>query len=64
MNFIEHLFVKRFCLPSNIDLTLCKNEELKINECLCGNYNHVACILSEKRFEKDDYIEYWVQQNE
>lgn len=50
---IDTLFLKRFCLPSNSDISSFENGDLKISSCLCGNYNHASCILQSKQpFEK------------
>ena len=47
-NLIDTMFIKRFCLPSNIDLNLYEDGTLNIDSCLCGHYNHIACILQGK----------------
>lgn len=49
-SLIDTLYEKRFCLPSNIDIQtdIIENNNIKINSCLCGNYNHIACILDSK----------------
>ena len=44
----DTMFLKRFCLPSDSDISLFENGESKISSCLCGNYNHAACILQGK----------------
>jgi hypothetical protein len=41
MTLIDSLYNKRFCLPSNGGASIQKN-------CLCGNYNHIACIFLGK----------------
>lgn len=52
-NLLEKMFIKRFCLPVNSDITLYENGKESINSCLCGHYNHVSCVLQGKReFEK------------
>jgi hypothetical protein len=53
-NLLDTMFIKRFCLPHDSDISLYENgASHKISSCLCGNYNHVACILKGKwRFEK------------
>lgn len=48
MNIIETMFIKRFCLPFDVDINLYKKGEKKVSKCLCGNYNHVACIIKGK----------------
>lgn len=45
---LNTLFLKRFCLPSNTNISSFENEEINIPSCLCGNYNHAACILKGK----------------
>ena len=45
----DTLFIKRFCLPSNIDISSYENGALKITSCLCGNYNHACCVLQGKQ---------------
>jgi hypothetical protein len=42
---LDTLFIKRFCLPSNIDIS---NDNYNISACLCGNFNHAACVLKGK----------------
>ncbi len=51
---LDTLFLKRFCLPHNSDISSFENGESKISSCLCGNYNHASCILKgqQKCFEK------------
>lgn len=52
-NILDKLFVKRFCLPVDTNIEKYENGELSINSCLCGHYNHAACVLQGKwRFEK------------
>lgn len=51
---LDKMFIKRFCLPINSDIEMYENGDANINSCLCGNYNHVACILKGKcRFEEN-----------
>lgn len=45
---LDTLFIKRFCLPSNVDISSYEIGNKKITSCLCGNYNHAACILQGK----------------
>ncbi len=53
MSIFDTLFIKRFCLPANIDISSYELGDAKISSCLCGNYNHAACILQGKQhFEK------------
>lgn len=46
---LDTLFLKRFCLPSDTDIGLFENGEIKISSCLCGSYNHAACIIQGKQ---------------
>lgn len=45
---LDTLFIKRFCLPSSVDVNSYKTGKEKITSCLCGNFNHAACILQGK----------------
>jgi hypothetical protein len=47
-NLLDTMFIKRFCLPSNTDITLYENGTNNILECVCSKYNHVACVLKGK----------------
>ena len=52
MSIIDKLFIKRFCLPSETDVSNKKDID-NILPCLCGDYNHVACTLKGKdRYSK------------
>lgn len=44
----DQMFLKRFCLPSNSDISNYENGDLDVNSCLCGNYNHIACVFKGK----------------
>jgi len=56
MDFIlDKLFIKRFCLPSNIDTSLYEKET--INSCLCGKFNHASCIIYKKNILSFGYNE-------
>jgi hypothetical protein len=44
-SLLDSMFLKRFCLPSNINI---KDDEYTINKCLCGTSNHIACIFKVK----------------
>ena len=53
MNLLDNMFIKRFCLPNNINIKEYENGNESINSCLCGHYNHAACIFQGKcGFEK------------
>ena len=51
---LETMFIKRFCLPHDSDIESYENGNCNnISPCLCGNYNHVSCVLQGKgRLEK------------
>ena len=49
-SLLDIMFIKRFCLPSNIDIESYKNGKQDISQCICGNYNHIACILQGKDY--------------
>jgi cytidine deaminase len=56
-NLLDKMFIKRFCLPIDSDITLYENGNKNINSCLCGHYNHVSCVLKVKGiFEKNARI--------
>ena len=52
---LDTLFLKRFCLSSDSDISLFEKGERKVPSCLCGNFNHAACVMrgNQKRFEKE-----------
>jgi len=45
---LDDMYKKRFCLPANADITRYEKGNLHINNCLCGSYNHIACVLKAK----------------
>jgi hypothetical protein len=45
-NLLDKMYIKRFCLPSDIDID--NHKKLNINSCLCGDSNHIACTLKGK----------------
>jgi cytidine deaminase len=49
MSLIDLLYIKRFCLPCNVDLSkLFQTKNFKqTNLCSLNAYNHIACILSD-----------------
>ena len=53
-SILDTLFIKRFCLPANSDISSYEKGQSNINSCLCGNYNHASCLLQGKQkcFEK------------
>lgn len=44
---LDKMFIKRFCLPSNSDVLEYEIGHRNVSECLCGHYNHVACVFSK-----------------
>ena len=53
-NLFDKMFMKRFCLSSDSEIKLYENGSENISSCLCGNYNHVSCILKGKdEFQKN-----------
>lgn len=58
---LEKMFIKRFCLPIDSDIELYENGNKMINPCLCGQYNHVSCVLQGRCvFEKVRILSYGV----
>lgn len=52
-SLFDKLFIKRFCLPVNSDISLYENGIQSINPSLCNHYNHVSCVLQGKgKYEK------------
>lgn len=50
-NLLNKMFLKRYCLPINTDVRKYENndnERIK-PKTVCGNYNHISCILKGKR---------------
>lgn len=45
---INNLCLKRLCLPSNIDISMLYNGQIKSIVCNCNNSHHIACVLNEK----------------
>ena len=50
----DTMFIKRFCLPYDADLSSFGVGKSNVSQCLCGNYNHASCLLQGKKrcFEK------------
>lgn len=48
LNLLDKMFIKRFCLPIDSDIESYENGNKNINSCLCGHYNHAACVLQGK----------------
>jgi hypothetical protein len=51
---LDTMFIKRFCLPSNANIEKYENGQENILSCLCGHYNHIACVFQgkERYYEK------------
>ena len=47
-NLLDNMFVKRFCLPSNSDISDYESGIKRVDSCLCNRYNHAACIFKGK----------------
>lgn len=47
-DIFETLFIKRFCLPSNIDVSTYDFHNQKALNCSCSNYNHAAAFYKGK----------------
>lgn len=50
-NLLENLYKKRFCIPMEDSVMDYEKGDKQVKECLCGNYNHVACIIKGKERE-------------
>ncbi len=42
------LFMKRFCLPTDTDMSSFRINKNVARECVCGNYFHMACAFKGK----------------
>lgn len=52
-SLLDKMFITRFCLPTNTDTDLYKNDQASVSQCFCATYNHVACLLRRKNdYEK------------
>ncbi len=51
-SLFDTMFIKRFCLPNNTNIEKYENGEQQIPSCICGHYNHIACVFRGK----DRYI--------
>lgn len=52
-NLLDKMFIKRFCLPIDTDIDIYENGQGNINPCLCGDFNHISCLLQGKwNYEK------------
>lgn len=46
-NLLDKMFIKRFCLPADSNVHDYEKGNRNIPGCLCGEYNHVACVFSK-----------------
>lgn len=46
---LDTMFIKRFCLPYNSDIELYENGKCTVSSCVCGNFNHISCVLKKAR---------------
>jgi len=47
---IDKLFIKRFYLPYDTDISKYEKGEDRINSCICGHYNHISCVFPTGSF--------------
>jgi len=45
---LDTMFLKRFCLPIDSNIESYEKGDININSCVCGHYNHIACVLKGK----------------
>ena len=48
-NILNQMFIKRFCLPVNTDISSYESGIKPILNSTCGNYNHISCVLKGKK---------------
>lgn len=53
---LDTLYIKRFCLPTNSDIESYEQGIRHIASCLCGQYNHISCIIPNKGMLKTTKI--------
>ena len=47
---LSKMFLKRYCLPINTDISSYELGEKSLrNSSVCGNYNHISCVLKGNR---------------
>lgn len=46
-SLLDKMFMKRFCLPANSNIHDYERGNRNVNDCLCGHYNHVACVFNK-----------------
>tara|TARA_B110000285_G_scaffold173634_1_gene194593 strand:+ start:2042 stop:2605 length:564 start_codon:yes stop_codon:yes gene_type:complete len=62
-DLLETMFIKRFCLPHDIDVDAYVNSEGNITQCVCGHYNHICAFYKGKgNLNKCNIINYGVNQ--
>ena len=53
LSLLDMMFIKRFCLPVNSNINLYETRQNTVPSCVCGHYNHIACILQgDERLKK------------
>ena len=56
-SLLDTMFIKRFCLPINTNIEKYENGEINVSSCVCGHYNHIACVFQGKdRYFKEARI--------
>jgi hypothetical protein len=59
-NILNNMFIKRFNLTCNCIIDDYENGNKQIPSILNGNYNHIACILNNKKcFKKGKSFILW-----
>jgi hypothetical protein len=55
---IDILYEKRFCLQSSVNkqTDIIKTDKVFQNNCLCGNFNHIACIFRGNNINKSNIL--------
>ena len=49
MDFIlTDMYSRRFCLPIGANVADYESGKLSVSSCMCGHFNHVACIFKGK----------------
>jgi len=47
-SLLDKMFLKRFCLPYDTNISAYESGKCNVSSCLCGHYNHVSCVLQGK----------------
>lgn len=48
LTLLDKMFLKRFCLPYDTNIASYETGKCNVPVGLCGNYNHVSCVLQGK----------------